>query len=170
MRRTSWLELACPKILGSTFTAALTIGALVKFSATHDSPTPNDKENTVAVAKARIATKFLVMDQDTVSSSLPEGDTTFVIFVARSSTLDRFSFINENQPARGELRIAVANERLSAESDKWRSVDGPVSFKHKRLFNVSMLGVEAKYVRLSFHVEHDENVGRVNAFEAVVIN
>jgi hypothetical protein len=33
-----------------------------------------------------------------------------------------------------------------------------------------MLGVEAKYVRLSFHVEHDENVGRVNAFEAVVIN
>ena len=124
----------------------------------------------MAVAKARIATKFLVMDQDTVSSSLPEGDTTFVIFVARSSTLDRFTFINENQPARGELRIAVANERLSAESDKWRSVDGPVSFKHKRLFSVSMLGVEAKYVRLSFHVEHDENVGRLNAFEAVVIN
>jgi hypothetical protein len=170
MRRASWLELAWPKILGSTFTAALTIGALVKFSAAHDSPTPNDRENMAAVAKARIATKFLVMDQDTVSSSLSEGDTTFVIFVARSSTLDRFTFINENQPARGELRIAVANEKLSAESDKWRSVDGPVSFKHKRLFNVSMLGVEAKYVRLSFHVEHEENVGRVNAFEAVVIN
>lgn len=159
MRRASWLELACPKILGSTFPVALAIGALVKFSAAHGSPTPNDKENTAVMAKARIATKFLVMDQDTVSSPLPEGDTTFIIFVARNSTLDRFTFINENKPARGELRIAVANEKLSANSDKWTSVDGAVSFKRKRLFNVSMLGVEAKYVRLTFHVEREKNVG-----------
>lgn len=162
MRRASWLELACPKILGSTFPVALAIGALVKFSAAHGSPTPVDKENIEAVAKARIATKFLVMDQDTVSSPLSEGDTTFIIFLARNSTLDRFTFINENKPARGELRIAVANEKLSVDSDKWTSVDGAVSFKRKRLFNVSMLGVEAKYVRLAFHIEHEENVERVS--------
>jgi hypothetical protein len=170
MRRASWLELACPKILGSTFPVALAIGALVKFSAAHGSPTPNDRENTATMAKAQIATKFLVMDQDTVSSPLPEGDTTFIIFVARSSTLDRFTFINVNKPARGELRIAVANEKLSADSDKWTSVDGAVSFKRKRLFNVSMLGVEAKYVRLTFHIEHEENFGRVNASEAIALN
>ena len=122
------------------------------------------------MTKAQIETKFLVMDQDTVSSPLPEGDTTFIIFVARSSTLDRFTFINENKPARGELRIAVANEKLSADSDKWTSVDGAVSFKRKRLFNVSMLGVEAKYVRLTFHIEHEENFGRVNASEAIALN
>jgi hypothetical protein len=110
------------------------------------------------------------MDRDTVSSPLPEGDTTFIIFVAQSSTLDRFTFINENKPARGELRIAVANEKLSADSDRWTSVDGAVSFKRKRLFNVSMLGVEAKYVRLTFHVEHEENVGAVNPSEAVALN
>jgi hypothetical protein len=110
------------------------------------------------------------MDQDTVSSPVPEGDTTFIIFVARSSTLDRFTFINENKPARGELRIAVANEKLSADSDKWTSVDGAVSFKRKRLFNVSMLGVEAKYVRLAFHIEHEKNVGRLTGSEALALN
>jgi hypothetical protein len=170
MRRASWLELACPRIVGSTFAVALTIGALGTFSVAHGSPTPNDSENTADVAKVHTATKFLVMDQDTVSSPLPEGDTTFIIFLAQSSTLDRFTFINENKPARGELRIAVAKEKLSADSDKWISVDGAVSFKRKRLFNVSMLGVEAKYVRLTFHIEHEENVGRVNASEAVALN
>jgi hypothetical protein len=170
MRRASWLELACPKILGSTFPIALAIGALVKFSAAHGSPTPIARGNAEAVARAQIATKFLVMDQDTVRSPVPEGDTTFIIFVARSSTLDRFTFINENKPARGELRIAVANEKLSADSDKWTSVDGAVSFKRKRLFNVSMLGVEAKYVRLAFHIEHEENVGRVTGSEAFALN
>jgi hypothetical protein len=110
------------------------------------------------------------MDRDTVSSPLPEGDTTFIIFLAQSSTLDRFTFINENKPAHGELRIAFATEKLSANSDKWTSVDGAVPFKHKRLFNVSMLGVEAKYVRLIFHVEHEENVGPVKASETVALN
>jgi hypothetical protein len=170
MRRASWLELVCPNIVGSTFAVALTIGVLVTFSAAHGSPSPDDRENTAAVAKAQIASKFLVMHQDTVSSPLLEGDTTFIIFLARSSTFDRFTFINENKPARGELRIAVANEKLSADSDKWTSVDGAVSFKRKRLFNVSMLGVEAKYVRLSFHIEHEENAGRVNASKAVALN
>jgi lipopolysaccharide export LptBFGC system permease protein LptF len=170
MRRASWLELACPKILGSTFPVALAIAALVKFSAAHASQTPSDREKTAAVAKAQIATKYLVMEQNTVSSPLPDGDTTFIIFLARSSTLDRFTFINENKPARGELRIAVANEKLSADSDKWTSVDGAVSFQRKRLFNVSMLGVEAKYIRLTFHIQHEENVGWVSASKAIALN
>ena len=123
----------------------------------------------VAVAKGQIESKFLVMIRDTVSSPLREGDTTFIIFLAGSSTLDRFTFINENKPARGEFRIAVANEKLSADSDKWTSADGAVPFKHSRLFNVSILGVEAKYVRLTFHVEHEKNVGPLNAPEAVAL-
>ena len=170
MRGASWLELACPKILGSTFPLALAIGALLKFSAAHGSPTPVDRENIEPVTTAQSVTKFLVMDRDTVSSPLTEGDTTFIIFLARSSTPDRFTFINENKPARGELRIAVANEKLSVDSDKWTSVDGAVSFKRKRLFNVSMLGVEARYVRLAFHIEHVENVDRVSPSEAFVLN
>ena len=108
---------------------------------------------------------ILTLDNDTVSCALPEGDTTFIISLVRSSPLDRFTLINENRAARGELRIAVSNEKLSADSDKWTPVDGAVSFKRKRLFNVSMLGVEAKYIRLTFHVEHENGVaalGRQN--------
>ena len=101
---------------------------------------------------------ILALDNDTVSCSLPEGDTTFIISLVRSSPLDRFTLINENLAARGELRIAVSNEKLLADSDKWTPVDGAVSFKRKRLFNVSMLGVEAKYIRLTFHVEYENDM------------
>ena len=101
---------------------------------------------------------ILPLDNDTVSCSPPEGDTTYIISLVRSSPLDRFTLINENLAAQGELRIAVSNEKLSADSDKWTPVDGAVSFKRKRLFNVSMLGVEAKYIRLTFHVEHENDM------------
>jgi hypothetical protein len=113
---------------------------------------------------------ILTLDNDTVSCSLPEGDTTFIISLVRSSPLDRFTLINENLAARGELRIAVSNEKLSADSDKWTPVDGPVSFKRKRLFNVSMLGVEAKYVRLTFHVEHENEMAALGGQDRCTVN
>jgi len=108
--------------------------------------------------KSQSEKNILTLDNDTVSCSLREGDTTFIISLVRSSPLDRFTFINENTAVRGELRLAVSNEKLSADSAKWTPVDGAVSFKRKRLFNVSMLGVEAKYVRLTFHVEHENDM------------
>jgi hypothetical protein len=169
MRRAPCAELASSKHIASILTLILAIGAFTTF-ARPIARASNEVQRMSAATNGQIATKFLVMDRDTVSSPLPEGDTTFIIFIAQSSTLDRFTFINENKPARGELRIAVANEKLSVDSDKWISVDGAVSFKRKRLFNVSMLGVEAKYVRLTFHVEHEENVGAVNPSEAVALN
>jgi hypothetical protein len=53
----------------------------------------------------------------------------------------------------GEMNIAVANSRLPADSPKWIRVDGAIPFVRKRLFDLLMLGVEARYVRLSFPVE-----------------
>ena len=118
----------------------------------------SDGQDAPAALKSQAEKNILTLDNDTVSCSLPEGDTTFIISLVRSSPLDRFTVINENLAARGELRIAVSNEKLSADSDKWTPVDGAVSFKRKRLFNVSMLGVEAKYIRLTFHVEHENDM------------
>jgi len=69
--------------------------------------------------------------------------------------------VNENAAAAGELRISVSNYQLPAASPKWVEVDGSVTFSRKRLFNLSMVGVEARYVRLSFNVESG---GRVGAF------
>jgi hypothetical protein len=102
----------------------------------------------------------LIMDDDTISCPLQGGETTFVIALPKAAVLDRFTFVNENAAARGELKIAVSNYRLPASSSKWTEVEGVIPFARKRLFNLSMLGIEAKYVKLSFHVE---NEGRIAA-------
>ncbi len=95
-----------------------------------------------------------IIDDQTISCSLREGETTFLIALPKGTPHDRFTFVNENAAACGELRIAVSNSPLPADSAKWVEVDGIVPFAHKRLFNLSMLGVETRFVRLSFHVEN----------------
>jgi hypothetical protein len=103
----------------------------------------------------------LIMEDDTVTCLLQEGETNFVIELPRRAPLDRFTFLNENAAARGELRISVSNHRLPANSPEWTAVEGIVPFAHKRLFGVSLLGIEAKFVRLSFRVEQKGSVSAV---------
>ena len=95
----------------------------------------------------------LIMDDDTVTCVLQEGETNFVIELPDVAVPDRFIFLNENGKARGELKISVSNQRLAPRSSEWKEVEGVIPFAHKRLFGVSLLGIEAKYVRLCFRVE-----------------
>lgn len=97
------------------------------------------------------------VDGTTVSCALKEGETTFIIELPAPATSDRFTFLNENAEACGELSIAVSNSPLPVDSPKWTVVDGIVPFAHKRLFKLSMLGVETKFVRLSFKVDSQES-------------
>jgi hypothetical protein len=106
----------------------------------------------------------LIMDDDTISCRLEGGETTFVIALPKAALLDRFTFVNENAAARGELKIAVSNYRLPANSSKWTEVEGVIPFARKRLFNLSMLGVEAKYVRLSFQVEKEARIAALGLY------
>ena len=106
----------------------------------------------------------LIMDDDTISCPLQGGQTTFVIALPKAALIDRFTFVNENAAARGELKIAVSNYRLPANSSKWTEVEGVIPFSRKRLFNLSMLGVEAKYVRLSFHVEKEGRIAALGLY------
>ncbi|MFL6519334.1 MAG: hypothetical protein ACJ8NS_03870 [Chthoniobacterales bacterium] len=94
----------------------------------------------------------LMLDDDTLNYPLPEGDTTFVLSFPRTSMLDRFTFVNENGSASGEMTVAVSNYRLPAHSSKWIEVNSGGSFTGKRLFDLSLAGTEARYVKLSFHV------------------
>ncbi len=103
----------------------------------------------------------LIMDDDTINCALKEGDSTFIVALPQTAKLDRFTFVNENASVEGELRIAVANTNLPVASEKWTAVEGNIPFSHKRLFNLSLLGVEAKYVKLTFHVEKG---GQIAAF------
>src|SRR5205807_572250 len=93
------------------------------------------------------------VDRNTVSCVLRQGETTFIIELPKNAPRDRFTFLNENAEACGELRIAVSDSPLPADSPKWTQVEGIVPFAHKRLFKLSMLGVDTKFVRLSFKVE-----------------
>jgi hypothetical protein len=108
------------------------------------------------VSKARASgpeTAALINEDDTVTCLLKEGKTDFVVELPKAPMVDRLTFLNENAVARGELKIAVSNQRLRPDSPAWVEVDGIVPFSHKRLFGVSLLGIDAKFVRLSFHVE-----------------
>jgi hypothetical protein len=94
----------------------------------------------------------LLLDDDTLNYPLAAGDTTFVLSFPRTSMLDRFTFVNENASASGEITVAVSNYRLPARSSKWIEVNSGGSFTGKRLFDLSLAGTEARYVKLSFHV------------------
>jgi hypothetical protein len=112
----------------------------------------------------------LIMDDDTVTCLLQEGETNFVIELPQTTLLDRFTFLNENAAARGELRIAVSNHRLPTNSPEWTEVEGIIPFAHKRLFGVSLLGIEAKFVRLSFHVEKESRVATLGTYSERISN
>ena len=116
--------------------------------------TPDGRTTEVAAASENNkSAAALIMDDETLSCPLQEGQTTFVIKLPTTAQLDRFTFVNENASAAGHLKISVSNYRLPAASPKWVDVDGNINFTRKRLFNLSMLGVEARYVKLSFTVE-----------------
>src|SRR5438067_8345400 len=116
--------------------------------------TPDGQFSPVNAARlAPRAQAAAFVDNDTVSCVLREGETTFIIQLPKNSPRDRFTFLNENAAACGELRIAVSDSPLPADSPKWTQVEGIVPFAHKRLFKLSILGVETKFVRLSFKVD-----------------
>ena len=102
----------------------------------------------------------LLTADNTINCDLQEGDTVFIIPFPKAALLDRFTFINQNTAASGEFNIAISDSRLPSDSPKWVQVDGIVPFSHKRLFSLSLLGTEAKYVKLSFHVVKTTRITR----------
>jgi hypothetical protein len=83
---------------------------------------------------------------------LPAGTTSLIVRLIASARGRNVTVINRNSAADGELSIAVSDRLLVAESSEWRPVVGTIPFRSKRLFRVSLVGVEAKFVRLRFRV------------------
>src|SRR5947199_6676214 len=134
--------------------------------------TPDGQFSPVSAARlASPAPAAAFVDNDTVSCVLREGETTFIIQLPKNAPRDRFTSLNENAAACGELRIAVSDSSLPADSPKWTQVDGIVPFAHKRLFKLSMLGVDTKFVRLSFTVDgqHQDSARISNPFGSSVL-
>jgi hypothetical protein len=85
--------------------------------------------------------------------ALPGGETSFMIRLAGPAQDRSFTFVNQNAAAEGQLLISVSNQPLAVDSPLWRAVEGTIRFRHKRFFTLSLVGVEANYVRLTFQVE-----------------
>jgi hypothetical protein len=103
----------------------------------------------------------LVLDDNTLSCALPTGETTFIVTLPRIAVLERFAFINQNAAAQGEFELAVSNYRLGSKDPKWVLVQSATPFTGKRLLNLPVTGVEAKYVKLSFHVQKEGRLAGV---------
>ncbi|MDQ3198735.1 MAG: hypothetical protein M3Q46_06040 [Verrucomicrobiota bacterium] len=98
-------------------------------------------------------TSSVVVEGSRTSYALPPGATSFIICLTGTSPSRDFTFLNENIRAAGRLSIAVSNQRLAPDSPEWSTVEGVVPFRHKRRFTLSLVGIEANYVRLTFQVE-----------------
>jgi len=136
--------------------------ARMNCGATIDLIGPDDRA--VVVTNKNFSANALLFDDDTLNYPLSEGDTTFVVSFPRISMLDRFTFVNENAAAAGEMRIAVSNYRLPAKSSKWIEISSGTSFAGKRLFDLSLAGTEARYVRVTFHVTKAGNIAGLGLY------
>jgi len=100
-----------------------------------------------------IVGRSLSMNGIQTSYALPRGATSFVFRIPGPGKDRSLYFVNQNAAAQGRLLIAVSNQPLLPNSPFWSAVNGAIRFRHKRLFSVSLVGIEAKYVRLTFQVE-----------------
>ncbi|HEY4284822.1 MAG TPA: hypothetical protein VGM62_17300 [Chthoniobacterales bacterium] len=100
------------------------------------------------------------MSDAEIRYALGRGVTSFIIHLAAPGQRRCFTLVNGNMAAAGKLSIATSNERLTADNPKWRVVDGAVRFRHKRLFALSLLGVDAQFVKLTFQVDDLEKVAQ----------
>lgn len=102
----------------------------------------------------------LTLTDAKIRYALPGGTTSFIIHLAATDRRRCFTLVNENRMAEGKLSIAIANERLAANDPKWSAVEGAIPFRHKRLFALSLIGVEAKFVKLTFLVHAPKKITR----------
>lgn len=93
---------------------------------------------------------------------LRRGVSSFVIQLEKLKSLRCLSFVNENAQAEGRMSIALSDQALAADSPSWKPVAGSVRFRHKRRFALSLVGVEANYVRLTFEVDRGPKVAGLN--------
>jgi len=118
-------------------------------------------------SSSKDAADVIILNGNTIRCPLREGETTFIVSSRDDSMLDRLIVVNENAAAHGELKIALSNDKLPAASEKWRAVEGSIQFSHKRLLNVSLVGVEAKYAKLVFHIRDETSrISRILAVPA----
>ncbi|MFL6513952.1 MAG: hypothetical protein ACJ8M1_02905 [Chthoniobacterales bacterium] len=135
--------------------ARLNCGARIEIPAANAAVSTNDNGSKV---------RTLLLDDQTLDYQLTAGDTSFVISLPKISLVDRFTFINENSAAKGSVHVAVSNSRLSLKDDNWQTAGRDVRVSDQRFVNVPLTGLEAKYVRVTFHFEKPATIAAIGLY------
>ena len=93
-----------------------------------------------------------------MSCSLRRGVSSFIVHLKDAKSQRCFTFVNKNPRAEGRFSIAVSDRALAPDSVSWKTVEGSIPFRHKRRFALSLVGVEASYVRLTFEVDRSQKL------------
>lgn len=108
----------------------------------------------------------LLCHDPTVGYALPAGKSTLLVALSKIENVDSISFLNNG--ARGDLTIATANAKLSADSPQWHSVSQkaltPDSLK------VKVGPAEAKYVRLTFNVTEPGRISGLGVYSTAAVS
>ena len=102
----------------------------------------------------------LTRNEPKIRFALRRGVTSFIIHLAAPGQRRSLTLENENMAAKGSFSIAISNERLAVNNPKWNAVAGAVPFRNKRRFDLSLMGVEAKFVKLTFQVDDPGKIRR----------
>jgi hypothetical protein len=100
----------------------------------------------------------LLLDDNTLSCPLAAGDNVFIVTLSHVATLQRLGFINRNGSARGEFDVAVSNYRLGSTDGGWNVVRNRTAFGKESVISLPLTAVEARYVRLTFHVDQEGQI------------
>lgn len=94
-----------------------------------------------------------------LSTALHPGLSSFIIPIPKEKERT-ITVLNQNAAAEGRFSIAISNRQLPVDSPHWSVVGGAINFRHQRQFAVSLDGIEAKYVRLTFDVRLPHEAAR----------
>ena len=113
---------------------------------------------TLAAGQATTSNSDTAKKQAQLRCPVRRGVSSFVIQLKKLNPARCLTFVNENAPAEGRMSIAVSNRALAPDSPAWKAVAGSIPFRHKRRFALSLVGVQANYVRLTFEVDRAPKV------------
>ena len=109
-------------------------------------------------------TRTLLLDDQTLDYQLRPGDTSFVITLPKISLVDRFTFINEEAQLKGTVQVAVSNARPGVGASEWQSAGRETQLNGTRFVNVPLTGLEAKYIRVTFRVDHEGTIAGIGLY------
>ena len=113
-----------------------------------------------------IAEAALLCDDPTVGYALSGGTTTLIVSLSQIENIDSIGFLNNG--VKGEVLVAAASTKLSAESSQWQKI-----VREDLTPNVVKIKVgpsEAKYVKLTFNVSGPGRIAALGVYSTPAVS